>query len=413
MVKFSLFLALLFVSFTTAWSQSTELTGKIRVAYPDPDQAPDYGVEYYYYKTSSQLVFLDPGSFSTHDYAWDRDTRTITDTTANESYTYSAGDSGTYVNNNGGDGGGAEFVLYDASWDLDYDGTPDGEQIDAGNLPTYTHKIDLSSDSDLDDLTLAQEGVAGTDPINSDTDGDSRKDGAELFEGTSPLKKNFGPYELEWQVDLSETIPIIYGIESSAEPHVNPYNGNICLILRDGSYSTGITRMAILSSAGELIHFSAPLDKGYRITYVAAADTYIIEHSFGGKRETYIYKMLDYSLYDLIPLHESNINTSLSWAGLYESHGYNDYVNVYGWEVYKYKKNSTVEIFTGAASYGVNGENFLIRWSSASGVQYQIQKSIDLVSWENIGIPITGNGVEMQWAEPFVGDSVFYRLALP
>jgi hypothetical protein len=406
------FLASLFlVSLTATWAQPADLTGKIRVSYRDGDPAPNYGVEYHYYKTNSQLVFLDSTERSLNNYTWDSGTGRLTDSSFGEyfDYTDTGTDSGTFVFSEGGTG---TFVIYDASWDLDYDGTPDGEQIDAGNLPNYSHVLDLSSDADLDSLNLAQEGAAGTDPGDSDTDGDTRTDGNEVLAGTSPLKKNFGPYELEWHKDLSEVSPVTYSISASADPGINPYSQDIYVRLTDGSYPNQFSRIVILSSSGEVLHASGLLDKLYDIVGVASAQAYIIRDSFA-TRADYIYEVIDLDTYSLIPLHEINTKTQLKWGGMYERHDSKDYIATYGWEVYKYAKQNDVDVFTGEASYGITGENFMIRWSSESGVQYQIQKSTDLASWEDIGMPITGNGIEMQWAEPFEGDSVFYRLVLP
>ena len=164
------FLASLFLlSLITTSAQPADLTGKIRVSYWDGDSAPNYGVEYHYYKTDSQLVFLDASESSLNDYAWDSETGRLTDTSFGEyfDYTFAGTNTGTFVFSEGGTG---EFVIYDASWDLDYDGTPDGEQIDAGTLLNFTHKINLSSDLDGDGLTMAVEGAAGTDPNNPEKD---------------------------------------------------------------------------------------------------------------------------------------------------------------------------------------------------------------------------------------------------
>ena len=411
MIKVSFLASLLLVPLATTSAQPVDLTGKIRVSYHDGDPAPDYGFEYHYYKTSSQLIFLDSEERSANDYTWDSGTGRLTDNTFAEhfDYTYTGTDTGTFVFSEGGTG---EFVTYDASWDLDYDGTPDGEQIDAGNLPAYSHKIDMSSDTDGDGLSLAQEAIAGTNPQVRDTDGDGRDDDEEILVGTSPINKNFGPFELEWQVDLADTIPVTYGIKISAEPAINPYNGDICFSLKDGDFSLNDRRIAILTSSGELVHFSNTLNMALTVIDVVSSDTYLVRDTYD-TRATFIYKVVGYNTYELISLHDTATKTGLNWGGGYESHDSEDFFHTYGWEIYKYKKIHTIDVFTGRASYGINGENFLIRWSSDSGVQYQIQKSNDLVSWENVGMPITGNGAEMLWAEPFVGDSVFYRLILP
>ena len=183
MIKVCFHSLLFLVSLITTWAQPANLTGKIRVSYWNGDLAPSYGVEYHYYKTNSQLVFLDSEERSENNYTWDSDTGRLMDSTFGEyfDYTYTGADSGTFVFSEGREG---EFVIYDASWDLDYDGTPDGEQIDASNLPTYPHKLDLDSDADGDGLTLAEEGTAGTNPNSSDTDGDTILDGIEVRHAT-------------------------------------------------------------------------------------------------------------------------------------------------------------------------------------------------------------------------------------
>jgi len=412
------FLASLFlVSLTATWAQPADLAGKIRVSYRDGDPAPNYGVEYHYYKTSSQLVFLDSTERSLNNYTWNSGTGRLTDSTFGEhfDYTYTDTDSGTFVFSEGGTG---EFVTYDASWDLDYDGTPDGEQIDAGNLPAYSHKIDMSSDTDGDGLSLAQEAIAGTNPQVRDTDGDGRDDDEEILVGTSPINKNFGPYQLDWVVDLSTQVTLVSGF-NGIEFTVNPRNLDVLVKVKDwdGDWS-GVQYRDILiyDKYGNLKHSSGKIEGEIWVRNAIAESVYLVNVTGYG---AYLYSVTGQETYELIPFEDSENNTPDTLFNQSDSTftGVSSVSRVLctsiNTQVYYYTVTSEIDIFTGEASYGINGENFLIRWSSDPSVQYQIQKSTDLSSWENIGMPVTGNGVEMQWAEPFEGDSVFYRLVLP
>lgn len=162
MIRFCFLASLFLLSLITTSAQPADLTGKIRVSYWDGDPAPNYGVEYHYYKTNSQLVFLDSTERSLNNYTWNSGTGRLTDSTFAEhfDYTYTGTDTGTFVFSEGGSG---EFVTYDASWDLDYDGTPDGEQIDVGILPKYTHKQLGMASLDTSSFWLSNEGVSSSD----------------------------------------------------------------------------------------------------------------------------------------------------------------------------------------------------------------------------------------------------------
>ena len=69
---------------STLEAQLADLTDTIRVSYVDGDAAPDFGVEYDYYKTNTQLVFLDSDEQSLNDYSWDIATGRLTDFTFGE-----------------------------------------------------------------------------------------------------------------------------------------------------------------------------------------------------------------------------------------------------------------------------------------------------------------------------------------
>jgi len=162
MVRFSFILSLFFVTLGVLDAQPAELTDTVRVSYWDGDLAPNYGVEYHYYKTNSQLVFLDFEERSLNDYTWSSGTGRVTDTSFDEyfDYTYSTANEGTWVFSEGDTG---TFAIYDASWDLDHNGTPDGAQIDAGLLLNYSHQQLGLAVSGSSSFWLSNEGASSSD----------------------------------------------------------------------------------------------------------------------------------------------------------------------------------------------------------------------------------------------------------
>ena len=61
---------------------------------------------------------------------------------------------------------------------------------------------------------------------------------------------------------------------------------------------------------------------------------------------------------------------------------------------------------------GVNGENAIVSWRSNVGSQYQVQKSTDLESWSDIGLPITGTGEQMNYSEANLGEQLYLRIII-
>ncbi|MDB4455007.1 hypothetical protein N9138_00975 [bacterium] len=61
---------------------------------------------------------------------------------------------------------------------------------------------------------------------------------------------------------------------------------------------------------------------------------------------------------------------------------------------------------------GVNGENAIVSWKSNVGSQYQVQKSTDLESWSDIGLPITGTGEQMNYSEANLGGQLYLRIVV-
>lgn len=61
---------------------------------------------------------------------------------------------------------------------------------------------------------------------------------------------------------------------------------------------------------------------------------------------------------------------------------------------------------------GVNGDNAIVAWNSKVGSRYQVQKSSDLQSWSNIGLPITGTGEQMNYSEANLGEPLYLRIVV-
>jgi gliding motility-associated-like protein len=94
--------------------------------------------------------------------------------------------------NDGLDNAGEELAGTDnTNPDTDNDGFSDGNEVDNGTDPLNACDPVSSGigtdDCDLDGLTNDEELLAGTDPNNPDTDGDSLQDGEEVNFGTNPL----------------------------------------------------------------------------------------------------------------------------------------------------------------------------------------------------------------------------------
>jgi hypothetical protein len=65
------------------------------------------------------------------------------------------------------------------------------------------------------------------------------------------------------------------------------------------------------------------------------------------------------------------------------------------------------------STFGLEDGNLIISWPTAAGQTYQVQRSTDLESWENIGVALTGNGTTMSYAQPSNADKVFLRVVIP
>ena len=65
------------------------------------------------------------------------------------------------------------------------------------------------------------------------------------------------------------------------------------------------------------------------------------------------------------------------------------------------------------STFGLEDGNLIISWPTAARHTYQVQRSTDLESWENIGVALTGNGTTMSYAQPSTADKVFLRVVIP
>ncbi len=65
------------------------------------------------------------------------------------------------------------------------------------------------------------------------------------------------------------------------------------------------------------------------------------------------------------------------------------------------------------STFGLEDGNLIISWPTDAGQTYQVQRSTDLESWENIGVALTGNGTTMSYAQPSNADKVFLRVVIP
>ena len=65
------------------------------------------------------------------------------------------------------------------------------------------------------------------------------------------------------------------------------------------------------------------------------------------------------------------------------------------------------------STFGLEDGNLIISWPTAAGQTYQVQRSTDLESWEDIGVALTGNGTTMSYAQPSTAEKVFLRVVVP
>lgn len=63
-----------------------------------------------------------------------------------------------------------------------------------------------------------------------------------------------------------------------------------------------------------------------------------------------------------------------------------------------------------ASESGANGNNFVIRWQSTVNVNYQVQESVNMAGWTDVGQALTGNGTQLSYSTPLGTGNKFYRI---
>ena len=76
----------------------------------------------------------------------------------------------------------------------------------------------------------------------------------------------------------------------------------------------------------------------------------------------------------------------------------------------QYRTDAAQSKLEGAVASGINGDNYTIHWDSVSGAAYQIQSSMNLTNWTDVGTPITGNGEMLSWANALTNARNYYRV---
>ena len=65
------------------------------------------------------------------------------------------------------------------------------------------------------------------------------------------------------------------------------------------------------------------------------------------------------------------------------------------------------------SSFGIEDGNLILSWPTTAGQTYQVQRSTDLQSWEDIGVALTGNGTTMSYSQPSNAAKIFLRVVIP
>ena len=129
-----------------------------------------------------------------------------------------------------------ESDIYTVENDLDGDGLPDNwEMLYFGNLDQGA-----DDDYDLDDLTNLQEYELGTNPTNSNTDGDGVDDGDEVQTGTDPLIKTYYVDDAIGSDSYDGLLPDIqegHGPKKTIQAAIDAYINRNEVVVASGTYS--------------------------------------------------------------------------------------------------------------------------------------------------------------------------------
>lgn len=86
------------------------------------------------------------------------------------------------------------------------------------------------------------------------------------------------------------------------------------------------------------------------------------------------------------------------------------FITLEGAMLRKYRINTQPSEQNVILTSGVDGPNYVLSWPSILGTAYQIQSSTNLEDWADVGVPITGTGSPISWANSIVGTKCFFRV---
>ena len=98
--------------------------------------------------------------------------------------------------------------------------------------------------------------------------------------------------------------------------------------------------------------------------------------------------------------------TGLAYSSINSKYFY----TIEGTRLKKFKMDMPSAKIDGAVASGINGSNFILNWESETGVQYQIQSSVNLTNWVDVGNLITGTGTSLSWANALTNSQSFFRI---
>lgn len=207
----------------------------------------------------------------------------------------------------------------------------------------------------------------------------------------------------EWSLDLT-TIEDLSNYNISQRQCRAFVDGSVALIF--SSTNSGPSLILLLDEEGNKLYSTtlSPTEFGFVIFsgYAHTANRFCISPGYPSMR---LYENKD-GTYDYTDFDAINVNN-----GGDGGHVPNDIYTMSGAVLSKYTFDNISPLLAPTTS-GSSNSNYIVSWDSKAGVQYQIEKSTDLSSWEEIGIPITGNGDTLSWSTPLISTSAFYRVII-
>jgi hypothetical protein len=178
-------------NFTDLNNSNESLGGLVMISWDPSWSTPEFN----YFTNYNTLIFKDASEKSVDNYIWNPSLKLFNDQTrakllylgSDTNIVDVRAEQGTWYNflEQSSSLAGQTFIQYDASWDLDFDGTSDGVQIQQGRMLLITNYLSLITDVDGDNLLTYEEAGLGTNPRSNDSDGDGLEDDYEIFTSLS------------------------------------------------------------------------------------------------------------------------------------------------------------------------------------------------------------------------------------